>query len=128
LVRGSSVIEIKWVNSQHKFSSSASSATTASAKAAASAAAESAKATAAAECSAAKAITAATPKTITTEASAAAAALGILETLVRKVSSRPVLSLAVQIAGPTSSTGSIEATTGTLRAAFSRPIGAARFG
>src|SRR4030095_15672351 len=74
----------------------------------------------AAESATAEAITAAKSSTTT-------AALEVLETLARKIATRSVLSLAIQVLRPTSAAGSIIAATGTLRAAFSRAIGAARF-
>jgi hypothetical protein len=100
---------------------------------AASAKATSAEAITAAETTAtAKAITAAkssTAKTVAPEA-AAVTTLEILEPLTRKIATRSVLSLTVQIAGATSTstTRSVEAATGAISAAFSGAIVAGRFG
>ena len=97
--------------------SSSSPATPASAKAAA--AAESAKA-AAAKAAAAESITAATPKAITTEISATRAALEVLEALARKVTSRSVLSLAIDITEAAAAAGPVEAASAarSIRTAF----------
>jgi hypothetical protein len=97
------------VGSRHLFSSPAPEPATA----------EAAKASAPKSPAATKAITAESAKStstaaaITAESATAtepikAAALKALETLARKVTTRPVLSLAVQITGPASTPGPIE--------------------
>src|SRR5262249_49179378 len=93
------------------------------------AAAESAKA-ASTKATSPKAITA-TAKTVATETTTTttieAAPLEVLETLTRKIATRSVLSSAIHVLGPTSTIGSVEAATGTIRGCFTGVIGAARF-
>jgi hypothetical protein len=102
------------------------------------AAAKSAKAASSTEAATTKAITtteSATAKTVppaksstttVTPEAAAVTALEILEPLTRKIASRSVLSLAIQVFRPTSTIGSVKVAAGMFRTAFSGAIGAAR--